>query len=387
MKKTKLFVEAVPLVDRQVSGIPHALAGLVAALAVNDKIKAQFEIVLVAPASRMHLLDRWPGLEGCTRKAIPMKFRIMNGLGRRGLLPPMDLLLGQGVYLFGNFFNWPLTKRSKSLTYIHDICFAIHPEFVQPDNQRTLQKNVPRYIRQTDYVVTVSESARQEIIDHFQVAPERVVVVYNGVNMELYKPYPTKEITTVRKKYGLGETPYFLFVGNIEPRKNLERLIKAMMKLPQEYALIMVGSDGWLNEKVFEAIEVANKAGHKVIKPRTYVPDEDVVRLMSGATALVLPSLYEGFGMPPLEAMISKTPVIVSDIPPLHEVVGRSGLFCDPRSIASIAESMQSMIDLVPTQRQKMVEAGYKHAASFTWAHSAEAFAPVLLEAAKQVKR
>lgn len=366
--------------DRQVSGVPHTLAGLVAALAANPDVTSKYEIVLVAPKNRMHLLNRWKGLETCTRKAIPMKFRIMNGLGRRGLLPPMDLLLGPGVYLFGNFFNWPLTKRSKSLTYIHDICFAIHPQYVQPDNQKTLAKNVPRYIRQTDYVIAVSKSARQEIIDTYKVEPSRVLVAYNGVNVDLYKPYPTREIAKVRQKYHLEDRPYLLFIGNIEPRKNLERLIKAMRQLPKEYALIMVGSDGWLNESVFAAIDDANKAGHKVIKPRTYVPDEDVVRLLSGATALALPALYEGFGMPPLEAMASKTPVVVSDIPPLHEVAGDAGMYCDPQSVDSIAAAMRQVIDMSPPDRQKLIDKGYKRALTFTWERSSEAIVKTLLD-------
>jgi len=378
-KKTKLFVEAVPLVDRQISGVPHALAGLVAALAANKKITEAYEIVLVAPKSRMHLLDRWKGLETCTRKAIPMKFRVMNGLGRRGLLPPMDLLLGRGVYLFGNFFNWPLTRRSTSFTYIHDICFAVHPEFVQPDNQKSLAKNVPRYIRQTDYVITVSKSARQEIIDAFKVDSDRVIVVYNGADGSLYKPYPTREVAKVRATYNLKDQPYLMYIGNIEPRKNLERLVKAMHKVPKEYALLMVGSDGWLNEGVFAAMEAANKAGHKILKPRAYVSDDDIVRLLSGATALVLPSLYEGFGMPPLEAMMAKRPVVVSDIPPLREVADGAGIYCDPTSVDSIAAAINSVIDLIPTERQKLIEKGYQHAQSFTWERSTEGIVKTLL--------
>ena len=386
-KKTKLFVEAVPLVDRQISGVPHALAGLVAALAANKDVTDKYEIVLVAPKNRMHLLDRWKGLEGCTRKAIPMKFRIMNGLGRRGLLPPMDLLLGSGVYLFGNFFNWPLTKRSRSFTYIHDICFAVNPEYVQPDNQKSLAKNVPRYIRQTDYVITVSQSTRQEIIDTFKVEPERVLVVYNGANGDLYKPYPTKEVTKVRAQYNLQDKPYLLYIGNIEPRKNLERLVKAMHKVPKEYTLLMVGSDGWLNEDVFAAIEAANKDGHKVLKPRSYVSDDDLVRLLSGATALVLPSLYEGFGMPPLEAMMAKRPVVVSDIPPLHEVAADAGIYCDPKSIESIAEAINKVVNLIPTERQKLIDKGYKHAQSFTWERSTKSMVEALLHESDRVTR
>lgn len=377
-KKTKLFVEAVPLVDRQISGVPHALAGLVAALAANKAIQDRFEIVLIAPGDRMHLLDRWRGLETCARRAIPMKFRIMNGLGRRGLLPPMDLLLGRGVYLFGNFFSWPLTRRSKSLTYIHDVCFAVHPEYVQPDNRRMLTKNVPRFIAQTDYVVTVSESSKREIIEHFKVDPERVVVLYNGVDRQLYRQYSEPEVRAVKDKYGLGDKPYFLFIGNIEPRKNLERLIAAATQLPKDYALLLVGSDGWLNEKIFADIEQARQDGHLIIKPKTYVPDEDVAPLISGAVALVQPSLYEGFGMPVLEALASQTPVVVADIPPLREVAGDVGMYCDPLDVASIAQTMQRAIKLSTEARKQLADQGFERAAQFTWQRSAGALAHVL---------
>jgi glycosyltransferase involved in cell wall biosynthesis len=378
MKKTKLFIEAVPLVEEQISGVPHSLAGLVAALAANEQVQKKFEIVLVAPGSRLHLLDRWRGLEGCTRKAIPMKFRIMNGLGRRGLLPPMDLLLGKGVYLFGNFFNWPLTKRSRSFTYIHDICFALHPEFVHPENQRMLAKNVPRFIKQTNYILTVSESAREEIINYFNVPAKQVVVLHNGVDTELYRPYPGTEVETVKAKYGLAGRPYFLFVGNIEPRKNLERLVAAMRQLSKEYALLLVGSDGWLNDKVFAAIAEANNAGHTIVKPKVYVPDGDVARLMSGALSLVQPSLYEGFGMPPLEAMVSRTLVVVTDIPPLHEVAGQAGIYCDPYKPEAIADAMQRVIQMSPDKREEHIAAGLAQAKQFTWQKSAARLAHLL---------
>jgi len=374
-KRRKLFIEAVPLVDKQISGIPHALAGIVAAMAANPTIQERFEIVLVVPGSRMHLLDRWRGLENCTRKAIPMKFRIMNGLARRNLLPPMDLLLGPGIYFFGNFFSWALTKRSRSFTMIHDVCFAVHPELVQPENQRMLQKNVPRFIRQTDEIVTVSEHAKSEIQTYFRVPNDKITVVYNGVNRELYKPYPATEVEKVKKKYGLGGRKYFIFIGNIEPRKNLERLTEAMMKLPKDYALIMIGSDGWLNEKVFANIKEANAKGHMIIKPHTYVDDDDVVRLLSGATALVQPSVYEGFGLPALEALVAEVPLVAAGIPPLHEIGGEAAFYFDPYNVDAMATAMKKATTLTAKERQERISKGLVRAKQFTWEKAAERLA------------
>lgn len=380
LKRTKVFIEAVPLVDRQMSGIPHALAGLVAAMAANKTIQDKFELVLVAPKSRLHLLERWNGLETCTRKPIPMKFRIMNGLGRRGLLPPMDLLLGKGIYLFGNYFNWPLTSRSRSLTYIHDICFKTHPELVQPDNQRMLAKNVPRYIKQTDYVIAVSETGRKSIIKEFKVDPKKVVTVYNAIYDNLYgKKYTKSDIERVQAKYGVKGEKYFYFIGNIEPRKNLERLLKALMKLPKEYGIVLVGSDGWLNEKVFELIDKANKEGRKFIKPKTYVDDEDSARLMHGAVGFVWPSIDEGFGIPPLEGLAANKPTVVADIPLFHEVVGDAGIYCDPLSVDSIASALQQVIKMPAAKRQSLAQKGQARVAKFSWKASAEKMANLLI--------
>lgn len=378
MKKTKLFIEAVPLVERQMSGIPHALAGLVAALAANQEIMKQFEIVLVAPKNRLHLLDRWRGLETCTRKAIPMKFRIMNGLGRRGLLPPMDLLLGTGIYLFGNFFNWPLTKKSRSLTYIHDICFAVHPELVQPDNQKMLAKNVPRYIRQTDYVITVSETARREIIKTFRVPAEKVIVVYNAADPIYKTVHSQKEVRKTQAKYGLADKQYFVFIGNIEPRKNLARCLEALEKLPKQIGLIMIGSDGWLNDEVFRRIAAANEAGRIVIKPKEYVDDLAAAQLLQGSLGLVMPSVYEGFGMPALEALTAGKPAVLSDIPQLREVAGETAFYCDPGSVAAIAAALKKVARLSTAERQQFAKKAQTQAGKFSWEQSAKVIADTL---------
>jgi glycosyltransferase involved in cell wall biosynthesis len=308
-----------------------------------------------------------------------MKFRIMNGLGRRGLLPPMDLLLGKGIYLFGNYFNWPLTRRSRSVTYIHDICFKTHPELVQPDNQRMLAKNVPRYIGQTDYAIAVSETGRKNLIKEFGVDPKKVVTVYNAIYDNLYgAKYSRSDIERVQKKYGVKGEKYFYFIGNIEPRKNLERLLQALMTLPKEYGIVMIGSDGWLNEKVFDLIDQANKEGRKFIKPKTYVDDEDSARLMHGAVGFVWPSIDEGFGIPPLEGLAANKPTIVADIPLFHEVVADAGIYCDPLSVDSIAAALNRVIKMSTKEREQLAKKGQAQVKKFSWARSAQQMATLL---------
>jgi glycosyltransferase involved in cell wall biosynthesis len=141
------------------------------------------------------------------------------------------------------------------------MCFALYPELVQPQNQRSLAKNTPRFIKQSNYIVTVSESARRDIINYYKLDPAKVIVAYNGVNSDFYRLLPQSKITPPLGKYGLKYKKYFLFVSNIEPRKNVERLIQAMAFLPKEYALMLVGSDGWLNDNVFKAMKRLNQEG------------------------------------------------------------------------------------------------------------------------------
>lgn len=377
--KTKFFVESIPLVEEKASGVSHALAGLVGALIKDPNFTKNYEIVLVAPKRGLHKLDRWLDLKHCTRKGLPLKMRILSGLMKFRLLPPMDLLLGRGVYLFGNFKNWPVTKKSVSFTYLHDICFALHPDFVSPPLQKMLMQKMPKYMAQTDYVIAVSEASRQEIIDHYKLPPEKIVVLYNGVDRSMYYPRSQKEVDATTKRYGI-KTPYYLAVGNIEPRKNLKRLVTAYATLPHDTTLVLVGADGWLNQDIWTAIEEAKAAGAYIMKPKKYVSDDDVAALMTGAIALPQVSIHEGFGMPPAEALSTQTPVVCSDLPVLHEVVGDAGIYCDQYDIDAIAEALTKARKLSPGARKKLADAGIKRVEKFNWQASAAKLVHILGE-------
>lgn len=377
-----IYVESIPLVEERPSGVAHSLAGLVTELAHNLRIAGQYEVVLVAPKRALHKLDRWPGLASCRRVGLPMRMRILNGLMKFRLLPPMDLLLGRGVYLFGNFKNWPVSKHSVSLTYIHDICFALYPQFVSPKNQQMLIKNVPKFIKQTTYVITVSESSKQEVMDYYHLPDEKVLVLYNGVDSSLYRPYSAEEVADVTKRYGISGK-YFLFVSNIEPRKNVGSLVSAFSSLPKDYTLVIVGASGWLNEDVLAKIDEVKKQGKKIIKPDTFVSDEDVAKLMSGALALVHPAFHEGFGMTPAEALAAGTPVVVADIPVLREVVGDAGIYCDPHSVESIADAMRQVAALAQADKKSLIAKGYGRSKKFTWDASVERLLDFLDKEAK----
>lgn len=369
----KIFIEAIPLVEDKPSGIAHSLAGLVSGLV--ESCTDEYEIILVAPKRGLDKLDRWPKLAICKRKPIPLRLKIINLLIKLNLMPKMDLLLGKGIYVFGNFKNWPLSKDSKSITFIHDVCYLIHPEFVSPPNQRFLQNNVPTFISRTSIVATVSQSSKRELVERYKLADDKVAVIYNAVDTSLYKKYSKVEIGKTRAKYIVPEK-YFIFLGSIEPRKNLARLIDAFSSLEKaksgDIALLIIGGMGWLNEDILLAIKNHVSNGIKIIKPPNYVDDYDVARLLSGAQALVQPSLHEGFSMPPLEALASKTPIIISDIPVHKEIFKDIPVYFDAKSVDSLKFSLNSFLLLSDVEKETVAKNGEDIYKAYTWSGSAE---------------
>lgn len=376
MRKTKFFVDAAPLVEKHISGVGHSILFLTEALVGHPGFLEQYEVVLVLPRRTKERAQKLPFAHLCTMRELPFKTRIMNGLIKYHLLPRMDLLLGTGIYYFGNFRNWPLGKKSYSYTTIHDICFALHPEFVQARNQRMLIKKVPLFIKQADVITTVSETSRHEIIDYYGLPAKKVVSIYNGVDLGAYKGVTSRDIKSAQKKYGITR-PYLLFVGNIEPRKNLSRLVQAFASLPtnirDKYSLVLIGGDGWLNESIYDDIKAAQKRGADILKPGTYVSDAEVRALMSGAVGLVHPALHEGFGMPPIEAAAAGIPVAVSDIPVLREVMKDAAVYFNPLDISDIRETLQNVLTHKKLQEELSAKAK-KLSQEYTWANAATAF-------------
>jgi glycosyltransferase involved in cell wall biosynthesis len=288
----------------------------------------------------------------------------------------MDLWLGKGVYIFPNYKNWRLL-RSRSLTYIHDLGFIRYPEFVQPKNLAFLKANIRKWIARSTLILTGSDHSRQEIIDLLKVAPDKVVRIYHGVDRQHYHRRSAAEIERVKNKYGIKDK-YLLCIGSLEPRKNLQRLIAAYRNLPAklagEYALCLAGGGGWLNEPILADIAAAKDEGFKIVRPEQYVSDDDLPALISGATLLVYPALYEGFGLPPLQAMACGTPVVVSDNSSLPEVVGKAGVTVDAENPADITAKMIELLSSAELRRE-LSKKGLRQAAGFDWDVSARELA------------
>lgn len=244
---------------------------------------------------------------------------------------PYYLLFGNknDVSLFFEYFV-PYKVGTRVANYIYDVNYKVYPETVEKANLQWLNDNLQKYCDRSDTIITISEFSKKEICKYLDINKQNVCVVPCGVDTDRYSEQTgsgqkerNEKIKTVKNKYGISGS-YILYLGTLEPRKNIGILIKAYNQLKQTEAnlpkLVIAGKKGWMYDELFEMVSFYDL--NKDVIFTGYVDEDDNPVLMSGAEVFVFPSLYEGFGMPPLEAMACGTPVIVSDAASLPEVVG-----------------------------------------------------------------
>ena len=274
-----------------------------------------------------------------------------------------------------HFFNYivPPGVHGKTVVTVHDMVYKAFPETVRGRTKLMLDMGLKSSMKRADIIVTDSEFSCSEILKYFPQHEKKLRVVPCGVDTAKFCPCDTPErIPEVKKSLGI-EGDYFLYVGTIEPRKNLERLIGAYHIFAQRVddppKLVLAGGKGWLYDSIFQRVTDL-KLTEQVIFTK-YVPSEDMNPLMCGALAFVFPSIYEGFGMPPLEAMASGVPVLCSDAASLPEVTGDCAVICDPYSEENIAEGLYRLYS-DSELRKDLSRRGLERAGSFTWDRSAE---------------
>jgi glycosyltransferase involved in cell wall biosynthesis len=254
---------------------------------------------------------------------------------------------------------------------VHDLSFRAHPEYFPRGVAWYMRWLTGLAIRQARCIFTVSEFSRQELHRFYRVNPAKVRVVLNGVGAEFRPAVDETEVAAdwaVLARYGVTE-PYLLALGNIHPRKNLARVLKAYQSLQERKQtlpkMVWVGLPRWSSSKLLVQTLSAG-----VILPG-FVAQEDLPTFYRQATMLVYPSLYEGFGLPPLEAMACGTPVITSNTTSLPEVVGKAALTVDPTDSIALAEAIiQLLVD--PTLRHYLRQAGFERAQAFSWKRAAQ---------------
>ncbi len=254
----------------------------------------------------------------------------------------------------------PLVRPRRTVVTVHDLGYLYFPQAHPPLRRLELHLSTLWNVRVADRVIAVSRATKDDLVRRYHVSAERVRVVYHGVE-ERFRPTSDPAIPS---RYGLPPR-YLLYLGALHPRKNLERLLEAYAGLPEDTPpLVLAGPRGWYFERISAAISSLG-LGRRVLLPG-YIADEDVPALLSAAVALVYPSLYEGFGLPALEAMACGTPVIVSGTSSLPEVVGEAGLLVDPLSVEGLRAAMARLL-ADERLRAELGRQGRRRAGLFTW--------------------
>jgi glycosyltransferase involved in cell wall biosynthesis len=282
--------------------------------------------------------------------------------------------------LHGTAFVTPLWVRCPTVVTIYDLSFIHFPERFTAGRQRYLAAMARRSSRSARRVVTISESGRQDVHRVFGVPLDRIDVVQPGVT-SAFSPRPAEEVQAFRERQNLA-TPFVLHVGTLEPRKNLLTLVEAFASLAgRELQLLLVGGRGWLYDELFARVQELGIRSQ--VRFTGYVPDADLPLWYNAAALLAYPSVYEGFGMPVVQAMASGTPVIAANTSSIPEVAGRAARFFEPHDVEALAGHMATVLD-DPEVANTMRREGLSQAKNFSWRRAGRELAAVYLRALKE---
>ncbi len=257
----------------------------------------------------------------------------------------------------------PLRGARRHVITVHDLNFLFYPQYLTADSLRYYNGQISAAVKQADHIFADSEATKRDLITLLHVPAEQITVHLLGVD-EQFQPQPPAEVARVRAALNLPPE-YLLYVGTFEPRKNIAGLIEAYAQLPAAVPpLVLAGNRGWLFEETMQQIDRL-KLGERVLW-REKIPQADLPGLYSGASLLITPSFYEGFGLPALEAMACGTIPIVSNRGSLPEVVGEVGLQVNPDDTADIAGAISRALS-DQTWREQQRQAGFRRAATFQW--------------------
>jgi glycosyltransferase involved in cell wall biosynthesis len=284
----------------------------------------------------------------------------------------------QDLFHATDFVLPPTSRRSRTLLTVHDLSFIRDPDSATPQLRRYLNTVVPQSVARAHHVLADSLATKDDLIELYNTPSDKITVLYSGVDFRFAPEKQRGEEERIRQRYKLGHQPFILSLGTLQPRKNYGRLISAFGRVadvsrwidgkPVFHNLVIVGKQGWLFDSI--KADVARLGIRtRVIFPG-YADDQDLPALYRAADLFVFPSLYEGFGLPPLEAMACGTPVVTSNVSSLPEVVGDAGLTVDPTDIYALADTMGRALQDTYL-RQQMIERGLARAAEFTWLRAA----------------
>lgn len=294
---------------------------------------------------------------------------------------PLRLAIGQKPDIFFSMGHYgPRFSTVPYVITIHDLSYLHFAQMFKKDDLYQLVNWSKYSIKKSAHIIAVSEATKQDIIKNYKINPNKISVTYEGYDEARFKPQPKAKIDKIKSKYKIqGE--YIIFVGTLQPRKNIEQLIEAFKTL-DTLSLVIVGKKGWLFDSIFQKVKDLSLLDKVIFTD--YVADEDLPALISGAKAYVLPSLWEGFGIPVIEAQACSVPVVVSNASSLSEIVGDSAILVDPRDTKSIASGIEEVLSS-NILRKKLIEAGFKNVKRFSWQKCAQKTLEILQKVAKRV--
>ncbi|MBV9711146.1 MAG: glycosyltransferase family 4 protein [Ktedonobacteraceae bacterium] len=354
---------------RQGAGIGTYVHNLVAALLSLDT-DSQYTLLTSGRPTHEHQFPTAPNVRS---RSIFIPDRYLNVLWYRWRVPlPATLFSGPtDIYHGPDFALPPLSKKVRKVVTIHDLAFLEHPEYAVPSLAAYLRKVVPEAIDASDVVATVSSEVNRTLIEHFQTPHEKLIVIPNGVAPYFRRISDPLLLNATRHKFALKH-PLVLGVGTLEPRKNHAGLIKAFYQAQRKKhgpaMLAIAGSPGWLYEETRNL--VAELKLERKVRFLGRVTDLELITLYSMADVFAFPSFFEGFGIPPLEAMACGAPVITSNTSSLPEVAGDAALLVDPNDISALAQAIQTLLE-DKQLRSELVQKGYQQAKKYTWDRSA----------------
>lgn len=265
-------------------------------------------------------------------------------------------------------------KKTKIITIIHDISFNFFPQFIKFSDLLFLKTLLPISLKRADKIIGVSQFTRDEISRYYGISPQKIDFIYNAAGDNFReRNFSEEELLSVRKKYNLPEK-FFLYIGTHQPRKNLSLLIEGFAKIKDRLSGVKLVLAGNKNARNFDRqIEETIKKLHiqEEVIFTGYIKEEDKPALFKLAHVFVFPSLYEGFGIPLLEAMSQKTPVLASDIPSFREIAGDGALFFNSQDLDDFSEKLYNVFVSANT-RENLINAGCKRAGFFSWEKTAQ---------------
>ena len=361
----RVGLDGYPLAEPR-TGVGHytlELARALALIAPSD----QFELVSPVPFSSS-ALEEINHANLSNLRAVHLKTsRIRGHWWAVGL--PLYVTKARFDLFHGTNFEVPFWNR-RSVVTIHDLSALLHREKHRDSLARRARLRLPIVAKLARKIITPTESVKREVCEHLRVKANKVIAIPSAARQS-FRPVPSEQTVETRKRLAI-EDDFLLFVGTLEPRKNLLTLLKAFDQIVRQTSLrpqlVIAGGEGWLMDETFLFIKDSGIGDR--LRLTGYLGDDELRALYSACRIFIYPSLYEGFGLPPLEAMACGAPVIAGRVPALREVLGNAARLVDPLSVEALAGSIVDLIEN-DEERRRLASSGPQHAARFSWEQTA----------------